>query len=143
MQSTDQPDSGPRPAEKAGGLAFVGLLLIIAGAGSYMPLMDHAFLRNTGTLVWVLMALGMIASALAFARDRRWWIRAATGCNALFVGFSLVAFFVLSAVPVEATFAELETAPDFRLEDHTGQDVSLAETLADGPVLLVFYRGHW
>jgi peroxiredoxin len=37
----------------------------------------------------------------------------------------------------------LGSAPDFTLPDHSGTPVSLSETLREGPVLLVFYRGHW
>jgi peroxiredoxin len=36
-----------------------------------------------------------------------------------------------------------ETAPDFALPDATGQEVRLADRLAAGPVVLVFYRGSW
>jgi peroxiredoxin len=36
-----------------------------------------------------------------------------------------------------------ERAPDFVLPDQLGLDVRLAERLAQGPVLLVFYRGEW
>jgi len=36
-----------------------------------------------------------------------------------------------------------ETAPDFTLPDPTGQKVSLASLLKEGPVVLVFYRGAW
>lgn len=34
-------------------------------------------------------------------------------------------------------------APAFSLEDHRGHAVSLAQITADGPAVLVFYRGHW
>jgi peroxiredoxin len=34
-------------------------------------------------------------------------------------------------------------APDFTLEDATGKTVTLTEKLANGPVILVFYRGEW
>jgi hypothetical protein len=36
-----------------------------------------------------------------------------------------------------------ETAPDFTLESNTGARVSLSQSLATGPTVLVFYRGHW
>ncbi len=36
-----------------------------------------------------------------------------------------------------------DTAPDFRLPDQHGAPVQLAERLALGPVVLVFYRGGW
>jgi peroxiredoxin len=32
---------------------------------------------------------------------------------------------------------------DFTLRDHLGVPVTLSAELASGPVLLVFYRGHW
>jgi peroxiredoxin len=36
-----------------------------------------------------------------------------------------------------------ERAPAFRLADARGGDVALDDLLADGPVVLVFYRGAW
>jgi hypothetical protein len=35
------------------------------------------------------------------------------------------------------------TAPDFSLSSHTGDKVSLADMLARGPAVVVFYRGFW
>lgn len=34
-------------------------------------------------------------------------------------------------------------APDFKLEDATGEERSLSDALANGPVVLSFYRGGW
>ena len=36
-----------------------------------------------------------------------------------------------------------EKAPDFRLPNLAGQDVSFEERLSRGPVVLTFYRGAW
>lgn len=36
-----------------------------------------------------------------------------------------------------------QVAPDFALPDSTGARRSLAELTADGPLVLIFYRGHW
>src|SRR5947207_4808325 len=36
-----------------------------------------------------------------------------------------------------------ERAPDFTLPDQLGRQVSLADELEQGPVVLVFYRGEW
>ncbi|GLW99327.1 peroxiredoxin-like family protein [Microtetraspora sp. NBRC 16547] len=36
-----------------------------------------------------------------------------------------------------------DVAPPFTLPDGTGQDVSLDSRVADGPVVLTFYRGAW
>jgi peroxiredoxin len=35
------------------------------------------------------------------------------------------------------------SAPPFALPAQDGHTVSLADTLARGPVVLVFYRGYW
>jgi len=35
------------------------------------------------------------------------------------------------------------TAPSFTLKSHLGTDVSLDALAARGPVVIVFYRGHW
>lgn len=34
-------------------------------------------------------------------------------------------------------------APAFSLPDQEGRTVTLAELEADGPAVVVFYRGHW
>jgi cytochrome oxidase Cu insertion factor (SCO1/SenC/PrrC family) len=36
-----------------------------------------------------------------------------------------------------------QSAPTFTLPDHNGQPVELAKLRERGPVVLVFYRGHW
>ena len=38
---------------------------------------------------------------------------------------------------------EKKVAPDFTLPDHTGEDHSLDALLANGPAVIVFYRGYW
>ena len=34
-------------------------------------------------------------------------------------------------------------APDFALTDASGETVTLAALRSEGPVVVVFYRGHW
>jgi peroxiredoxin len=36
-----------------------------------------------------------------------------------------------------------EVAPDFTLPDANGASRRLADLCAQGPLVLVFYRGHW
>jgi cytochrome oxidase Cu insertion factor (SCO1/SenC/PrrC family) len=36
-----------------------------------------------------------------------------------------------------------EAAPDFTLEDHNRNKVTLSDTRGKSPVVLVFYRGYW
>jgi len=50
----------------------------------------------------------------------------------------------LDAIDFAARAPEVgEPAPEFTLADQRGEQVSLAELLRDGPVVLVFYRGEW
>ena len=41
------------------------------------------------------------------------------------------------------TTTETATAPGFSLSDQAGKPATLADALARGPVVLVFYRGYW
>ncbi len=47
--------------------------------------------------------------------------------------------------PQTAGTAEVQRdiAPGFQLSDEQGNAVSLASLTQSGPVVLVFYRGHW
>ena len=36
-----------------------------------------------------------------------------------------------------------QCAPDFRLPDSTGTERRLSELVAAGPLVLIFFRGHW
>ena len=36
-----------------------------------------------------------------------------------------------------------EQAPDFALEDTAGKTHRLSEMIADGPAVVIFYRGYW
>ena len=58
----------------------------------------------------------------AFARDRAAWQAKGRPTDAVAVG---------------------DVLSDFTLPDATGRDVSLSELVADGPAVLVFYRGGW
>ena len=48
-------------------------------------------------------------------------------------------------MPTGDPSARVETvrAPDFALGDHSGCTFRLAEHLGSGPLLVVFFRGHW
>jgi hypothetical protein len=46
-------------------------------------------------------------------------------------------------VTTPASLTADAVAPDFTLPSQDGRAVSLATELARGPVVLVFYRGHW
>jgi hypothetical protein len=65
----------------------------------------------------------------------------ASSATAAFSAFSgcVTALHVTTA----ATVADGEVASAFALPAQDGSQVSLAGTLAGGPVVLVFYRGYW
>lgn len=44
---------------------------------------------------------------------------------------------------LEAALNVGDTAPSFELSNAVGEVVSLTKLLADGPIVLVFYRGGW
>lgn len=49
----------------------------------------------------------------------------------------------LMAKPRHAPVSEGEKAPVFHLPDQNGERVGLEGLLENGPVVLVFFRGHW
>ncbi len=128
---------------KAMGLALTGLLLSLAGPIAYMVLLDLPMFRRTGLPAWALLASGLGCAGVAAVRDTRLRVRLAAGGAPLLAIAFVVGFFGLSALPEATTLTGLETAPEFTLPDHTNAPVSLRDARAAGPVLLVFYRGHW
>ena len=90
-----------------------------------------------------MMSLGAAAGLIAAMRDRRVWVRVVCGINIVLLLLFTVMFYGLARLPAAPKFTDLEIAPDFTLIDHTGQPLTLSEARAAGPVLLVFYRGHW
>jgi peroxiredoxin len=49
----------------------------------------------------------------------------------------------MSTLPDEATPKVGQVAPDFTLPDSSGTERRLSELVAEGPLVLIFYRGHW
>jgi cytochrome oxidase Cu insertion factor (SCO1/SenC/PrrC family) len=61
-------------------------------------------------------------------------------CLLLLVG-GLVAWKMRLPKP-QSSFADLQPAPDFTLNDQDGKPFTLS-SLRGSPVVLVFYRGYW
>ena len=122
--------------------ALLSLVALALAPLSYLLLIDQPFLRSSALSAWLLIAAAVVLALSAARRDRRAWVRAVAVFQLAAVPFSLWAFFIASKLP--ATNAELlARAPDFTLLDQDGNPVTLSTELASGPVLLVFYRGHW
>ncbi|MHC4092704.1 MAG: hypothetical protein ACYSVY_20925 [Planctomycetota bacterium] len=142
---SDQPNAtAERPTAAARTLwTIIALLLVLGGPVLYMLLLDVPLLRVTGAAAFGPMAGGAVVGLLVARRDRRRWVRVVAGLDCvLAIGFA-VAFFGLATLPDSPELGRLTTVPDFTLPDHTGRPVTLSQTLQSGPVLLVFYRGHW
>lgn len=136
---TGQPRAGKFPGVI---LAVAGLISVLLGPFCYVMLLETPFLRNTGLIMWALMFDGLVISVIALAKDSRRSVKIISAVSAALIILSLIGFYGVAALPA-TSLASLETAPDFELLDDAGQRVSLHETLQKGPVLLVFYRGHW
>lgn len=138
-----EPDVVQTCPKRAAIPALIGMLLTIGGIVAWVLLGAHPWLWRTGLPAWILIGAGLLTVFYAAGRDSRWLVRAPTIVS---VGLSLLfvyGFFVFAALPAPQGFEELDTAPDFALRDHNKQTVSLSDSLSAGPVLLVFYRGHW
>ena len=79
----------------------------------------------------------------AMLRDKRWRIRLSGVFNIVLLSGFVYAFFWAAALPAPDVVLIGEPAPEFVLPDQNGSPVMLAEYREAGPVLLVFYRGHW
>lgn len=141
---TDTPAPSLAPAAPRAGLkALFGLALVIAGPFAYMALMGIPWVMSTGLPAFALMVLGSFIVTIAAATDRRLRVRLTAGLGVALTLLFAFAFFVMARIPASEEFAALAAAPDFTLPDEEGRPVSLREAVLSGPVLLVFYRGHW
>jgi hypothetical protein len=124
-------------------LALTGLALALVGIPAAIQTVDVPWLRSTGAVGFVLTGAGAWLAGRAAMRDKRGLVRFLAVLGVLPVMLWSVAFFVLFRLPPSSPGAPAQTAPRFTLPDHTGTMVSLDAARAAGPVLLVFFRGHW
>jgi hypothetical protein len=128
------------PAPRHGLRALASLVALALAPFGWGWTLDQPFLRSTGLVAWVCIALALFLALSAARGDRRGWVRAIAGLQLAVVPLSIWAFFGFARLP--ATNLP-ERAPDFTLPDQDGRPVTLSHELARGPVLLVFFRGHW
>ncbi len=131
------------PARKPVGLliaASLGCALLAPVA--YLSLIDLAWVRSSAMPLFGLLALSLLLTGLALRRARPWWAVAIGVVNFAIAGFFTFAMTFGTVVPA-ATTPVGERFDDLIATDHSGQTLRLADALAKGPVLLVFYRGHW
>jgi hypothetical protein len=120
--------------------AVLSLVALALAPLSWAWTIDQPFLRASGLTAWLLLVLALLLALTAAWKDRRVWIRAVVWVQLAALVFACWAFFVFARLP--ATHVP-ERAPDFTLPDQDGRPVTLSAELQRGPVLLVFFRGHW
>lgn len=114
------------PGHVARRMAWGALALSLAGVLAFVPLGAGAWLavaalrsdRRLATRVPALAAVGLLG---AFA-----WV-----------------FLVVARLPAPSTFEALERLPAVSVLQPGGEPLDLSRVAADGPVLLVLYRGPW
>ena len=99
-------------------------------------------MRSTGIASWVCLALGIALGFAAIRVDSRRRVRVMLGIDVAIVALFAITYFTFPKLPA-AQQPMLARAPDFELTASDGTRVHLADELARGPVLLVFYRGYW
>jgi cytochrome oxidase Cu insertion factor (SCO1/SenC/PrrC family) len=120
--------------------ALLALVALVLAPLTWFWTLDQPFLRSSGLSAWLLLAVALGLALSAAWRDRRKWVRGVAALALGAVAFFTWAFFVFARMPATHLPAR---APDFTLPDQDGRPVTLAAELQRGPVLLVFFRGHW
>jgi uncharacterized membrane protein YgcG len=143
VSSTAPAAATVRPGKNRTVRIVFSLVALLLAPLSWFWTIDDAALRSTGLTAWMMCAGALLLALSAAATDRRRWVRVVALCEVATVGLFAWLFFGFARLPSTALAQELASAPDFTLPDHLGRPVSLAERRAHGPVLLVFYRGHW
>lgn len=137
-------DAMPISNRRPGRGYLLGMLLVLLGIPVYVLGFSVPFLRATGAATFAVMVLGVVVSLWALRRDRRWRARIAASFSVVLTGASAAMFFLVARLPAaDAAPGERSIAGDFTLPDEHGKPRALSEFCRSGPVLLVFYRGHW
>jgi len=121
-------------------LALLSLVALALAGPAWAWTLDQPFLRSSGLAAWALIALALLLALSAAWRDSRLWVRAIVWLQLAALLFAGWAAFVFARLPETHVPGR---APDFTLPDQDGRPVTLSKELQQGPVLLVFFRGHW
>ena len=125
-------------------LAGIGVALVLIGGISYWFLMDVPWIRSAAIPNTVLIVVGLALCGAALWQQRSGLTIAAAILGGLVGGGFLISLFVLMQLPPpERNWSGRDEAPDFTLPNQDGRPVTLSSFRGRGPVLLVFYRGHW
>jgi hypothetical protein len=133
---------------------WIGFTVAVFAAVSYVPI--FARFAVTRDLPWANFLLFIVAGVLLASGVRRAFRQPESyrgkvfGSVASGVGFLLFALFCVgtyfaarSLPPGSSALKVGQRAPDFRLTNADGAQVTLSELRQQGAVLLIFYRGYW
>lgn len=130
--------------KRANSWAWVGLALSAVGGISYFLLMNIPWIRSTALPNTILAVAGLVFSVIALARKRTWVTICAGTLSLMISGGFLASVHVLMRLPADQHVVAVgKTAPDFAIPNQYGRTVQLSALRGRGPILLVFYRGHW
>jgi len=127
------------PARGTVRILFSLLALVLAPFAWWWSI-DDPLQRASGLGAWMMLSAALFLALTAAWRDRRPWVRGVAVFELGCLACALWAFFVWARLP---DGSPPDRAPDFTLPDQDGHPVTLSTELRNGPVLLVFYRGHW
>ena len=125
-------------------LAAAGLLLLLAGPAIFLAGFRHPFVSAHPTVTFPLTAVGSLL-VMANMISRRTRGAVAMGVAALLLtglhGFAVTAMIAVPRDP--AALGVGSKMPPFSLTSASGETVTLDTILADGPAVVVFFRGSW
>ena len=142
---TNSPIETTRPTAPAPKLlAWLGLAFTLLGGVSYFLLMSIPWIRSSALPNTVLVGVGLLLSLMAIFK-KPGLLTILTGVPSVLVGVGfLLSVFVLMKLPeAKPGLAVGAQPPALSLPNQDGKSVSLTDYRGKGPVLLVFYRGHW
>ena len=132
--------SPARPAPRRTTRVVFSLVALFLAPLSWLWSIDDPLLRASGATAWMMLCSALFLALTAAWKDRRPWVRIVAGFELACAGLFLWAFFGWARLPGTDV---PRNAPDFTMPDQDGHPVTLSSELQRGPVLLVFFRGHW
>lgn len=145
------PTTGAQPRRRNHAI-WLGVLLAVAGLGSYPLFVRFPTLRDFPWVNLPLVIIGVIVSAIGLGRAFRFpsvyrgKVLGSLGfvlSLAVAVFFTYGVFFITRQMPAPTDRAlSLTVAPDFTLMNQQGQPVRLSDYRGK-KVVIAFYRGYW
>ncbi len=125
-------------------LAWSGLALSALGGIAYFAVIGGLLMRANAVPFAVVTGIGLLLTTVAiFQRPGKLTILTAVPSYMLGLGFILSVFVLMKLPAPQQGLAVGNVPPPLTLPNQDGQPISLADYRGKGPVLLVFYRGHW